>query len=69
LARKLGNVIYDKKYKNVKIAVTYKNGQIFQYFGHTKHFKVHEIEDALFAAEELHHEQRNGCAIRCGIFI
>lgn len=29
----------------MKIAVTYENGQIFQHFGHTRQFKVYEIED------------------------
>ena len=28
----------------MKIAVTYENGQIFQHFGHTKEFKVYEVE-------------------------
>ena len=28
-----------------KIAVTYKNGEIFQHFGHTEDFKVYSIED------------------------
>ena len=30
---------------NMKIAVTYENGQIFQHFGHTEQFKVYEVED------------------------
>ena len=29
----------------MKIAVTYENGQIFQHFGHTKYFKIYEIEN------------------------
>ena len=29
----------------MKIAVTYENGQIFQHFGHTEHFKLYEVED------------------------
>ena len=29
----------------MKIAVTYKNGQIFQHFGHTEQFKIYTIED------------------------
>ena len=29
----------------MKIAVTYENGQIFQHFGHTAHFKIYEIEN------------------------
>ena len=30
--------------KNMKIAVTYENGQVFQHFGHTEQFKVYDIE-------------------------
>lgn len=29
----------------MKIAVTYENGQIFQHFGHTRHFKLYEVEN------------------------
>lgn len=29
----------------MKIAVTYENGAVFQHFGHTKHFKIYEIEN------------------------
>lgn len=29
----------------MKIAVTYENGSIFQHFGHTKQFKIYEIEN------------------------
>ena len=29
----------------MKIAVTYENGQIFQHFGHTKQFKIYEVQN------------------------
>ena len=29
----------------MKIGVTFENEQIFQYFGHTKQFKIYNIED------------------------
>lgn len=28
----------------MKVAVTYENGEVFQHFGHTKQFKVYEVE-------------------------
>ena len=28
----------------MRIAVTYKNGGIFQHFGHTQQFKVYDID-------------------------
>lgn len=29
----------------MRVAVTYENGQVFQHFGHTKEFKVYDIEN------------------------
>ena len=29
----------------MRVAVTYENGQIFQHFGHSKRFKLYDIED------------------------
>ena len=53
MARKLGNVIYDKVYKSMKIAVTYENGQIFQHFGHTEQFKVYDVEDGKIVSKTI----------------
>ena len=45
----------NKKKENqiMKIAVTYENGQIFQHFGHTKQFKVYEVEDGKIVKSEI----------------
>ena len=37
----------------MKIAVTYENGQIFQHFGHTAHFKLYEVEDGKIVNTEV----------------
>ena len=29
----------------MKIAVTYKNGEVFQHFGHSEYFKIYDISD------------------------
>ncbi len=34
-----------EKENEMKIAVTYENGQIFQHFGHTEYFKVYTVEN------------------------
>ena len=37
----------------MRIAVTYKNGNIFQHFGHTEQFKLYDIEDDKVIKTEL----------------
>lgn len=37
----------------MKIAVTYENGQIFQHFGHSKAFKIYEVEDSKIISAEV----------------
>ncbi|MBQ5646233.1 MAG: DNA-binding protein, partial [Treponema sp.] len=37
----------------MKIAVTYDNGQIFQHFGHTKQFKIYEIDNGTIVNSEI----------------
>lgn len=39
--------------KNMKIAVTYENGQIFQHFGHTEQFKIYTIKDGQLISSEI----------------
>lgn len=38
-------ILSEKGEHTMRIAVTYENGEIFQHFGHTKKFKVYDIED------------------------
>ena len=37
----------------MRIAVTYDNGEIFQHFGHTKFFKVYDIENGEVVSEGM----------------
>ncbi|MBR1607948.1 MAG: peptidylprolyl isomerase, partial [Clostridia bacterium] len=37
----------------MKIAVTYENGQVFQHFGHTEHFKVYEVEEGKVVSSQI----------------
>lgn len=37
----------------MRIAVTYENGEIFQHFGHSKQFKVYDVEDNKIVKTEV----------------
>lgn len=37
----------------MKIAVTYENGQIFQHFGHSKQFKIYDIQEKSICSSEV----------------
>lgn len=37
----------------MKIAVTYEEGQVFQHFGHTEHFKIYETEDGKILSAKI----------------
>lgn len=42
----LGNIILKtKEDMDMKIAVTYQNGMIFQHFGHSEQFKLYDVEN------------------------
>ena len=38
---------------NMKIAVAYENGEVFQHFGHTEYFKVYEVEEGKVVDSEI----------------
>lgn len=37
----------------MKLAVTYENGQVFQHFGHSKQFKIYQVEDGKAISSEV----------------
>lgn len=37
----------------MKIAVTYENGQVFQHFGHTKQFKIYDIQEGVIKGSSI----------------
>ena len=39
--------------KEMRIAVTYENGEVFQHFGHTEQFKIYDVEDGKITKEEV----------------
>ena len=52
-AENLEKNIIAKGQKNMKIAVTYENGEIFQHFGHTEQFKVYDVENGQITASQV----------------
>ena len=43
----------DQEDYDMKIAVTYENGEVFQHFGHTETFKVYEVQDGRVVSTEI----------------
>ena len=37
----------------MRVAVTYENGMVFQHFGHTEQFKLYDVEDGRITKEEV----------------
>ena len=48
----------------MRAAVTYENGYIFEHFGHTRQFKVYDIEEGKIISEEI--VDTNGSGHNCG---
>lgn len=47
------NKIQGKGEKEMRIGVTYENGEIFQHFGHTEQFKLYTVENGTITAAEV----------------
>ena len=45
--------IMEKGNSIMRVAVTYENGEIFQHFGHTKQFKLYDIENGEIVSEQI----------------
>ncbi len=51
----------------MKIAVTYKDGNVFQHFGHTEQFKVYDIENGKIQMTSVVDTNGNGHGALAGI--
>ena len=45
--------IVEKGSKTMRIAITYKNGEVFQHFGHCEKFKLYDVEDGKIVNEQI----------------
>ncbi len=57
----------DKGENTMRIAVTYENGTIFQHFGHTKQFKLYDVEDGKLVKTEIIDTNGSGHGALAGI--
>lgn len=51
----------------MRIAVTYKNGEVFQHFGHTEQFKIYDVESGKIVASEIVDTNGSGHGALAGI--
>lgn len=51
----------------MRVAVTYDNGQIFQHFGHTEFFKIYDIEDGKIVASKVVDSAGSGHGALAGV--
>ena len=51
--RKTADEIAKKGADEMRVAVTYENGEIFQHFGHTEQFKIYDIADGVIKDEKV----------------
>lgn len=52
-------IIMKKGSCSMRIAVPYENGEVFQHFGHSQHFKLYDVEDGKIIGEQV--TDTNGC--------
>ena len=48
----IGQEVMEKGTKIMRIAVTYENGEVFQHFGHSKQFKLFDVEEGRIVKEQ-----------------
>ena len=60
--------IQRKETDQMRIAVTYENGEIFQHFGHTEQFKLYDIENSQVVRSQIVEHKWTGTRGTCRIF-
>lgn len=59
----------DKGETEMRIAVTYEDGMIFQHFGHTAFFKIYDIEEGSVTATQVVSTNGNGHGALAGFLV
>lgn len=67
LIKNSAKVLGIKKGKNMRIAITYENGDVFQHFGHTKEFKIVDVEDGKIIDDRIIDTNGSGHGALAGI--
>lgn len=52
-AQPWSNPVQQKGANQMRIAVTYENGNVFQHFGHTSQFKIYDIENGQVVNQQI----------------
>ena len=52
---------------NMRIAVTYANGDIFQHFGHTEQFKIYDVQDGKILSSQVVDTNGSGHGALAGV--
>ena len=51
----------------MKIVVTFEDGQVFQHFGHTKQFKIYQVQDGKILSEQVVDTNGSGHGALAGV--
>lgn len=51
----------------MRIAITYENGLVFQHFGHTKQFKIYDVQDGKIVSSEIVDTNGSGHGALAGV--
>ncbi len=63
---KIGD-ISEKEEGDMRIAVTYENGKVFQHFGHTELFKIYEVDGSEIKSSDIYGTQGTGHGALAGV--
>lgn len=60
-------IVERKEDRNMKVAVTYENGNVFAHFGHTEQFKIYDVVDGKVAGAQIVSTEGSGHGALAGM--